>query len=118
LFLLTFVNSAAVLSLLITLIPSRQPDAPSFWNTLTLAQRYLFFANVTIAVANLVFLVALFRWKQWGFLGFVGTNILSVVIAQTFGKPGGRAFIPLLMVVILYGALHVGEEKNGWTQLE
>jgi hypothetical protein len=69
-------------------------------------------------IANVVFLVALFQWKKWGFFGYVGTNILIMVRGLTTGWHIGRFLLQVLWVLILYAVLQVGKEKRGWTQLE
>ena len=70
------------------------------------------------AIANVVFLVALFQWKKWGFLGYVGTNILIMVSGLMRGWHIGRFLLQVLWVLILYAVLQIGKEKRGWTQLE
>jgi hypothetical protein len=70
------------------------------------------------AIANVVFLVALFQWKKWGFFGYVGTNILIMVSGLTTGWHIGRFLLQVLWVLILYALLQIGKEKRGWTQLE
>jgi len=108
------INSIVVLSGLIAMIP---PLPPLAWIVPT-----LLFA--CIGIANVVFSVALLRWKKWGFFGLVGTSILLVVnnliLMRINRVPLGRGRVPfiLLAVVILYAALQVGKEKRGWTQLE
>jgi len=69
------------------------------------------------AIANVVFLVALFQWKKWGFLGYVGTNILIMVSGLMTGWHIGRFLLQVLWVLILYALLQIGKEKRGWTQL-
>ena len=70
------------------------------------------------AIANVVFLVALFQWKKWGFLGYVGTNILIMASGLATGWHIGRFLLQVLWVLILYALLQIGKEKRGWTQLE
>jgi len=70
------------------------------------------------AIANVVFLVALSEWKKWGFLGYVGTNILIMVSGLIKGWHLGRFLLQVLWVLILYALLQIGKEKRGWTQLE
>jgi len=89
-------------------IKSNLPNAPG-WTVPTLA---------VACIANIVFAVALFRWKKWGFFGFVGTSILALVINLRVGMHIGQILLGLLGVVILYGVLQIGQEKKGWTQLE
>jgi hypothetical protein len=110
LILMIIANSLTVLIYVIASrkIKSNLPHAPA-WTMPTL----------TVAcIANVVFSVALFQWKKWGFFGFVGTSILALVINLTIGLSIGHVLLGLLGVVILYALLQVGEEKKGWTQLE
>jgi hypothetical protein len=90
-------------------IKSILPNAPT-WALATL---------VVTSVCNVVFAVALFQWKKWGFFGFVGTTgIVFVVNLLVFHVHAGFALLGLLGVAILFVTLQVGEEKKGWTQLE
>jgi hypothetical protein len=43
--------------------------------------------------------------------GFVGANILVVIIGLTIGKHIGGVLLPLLWGVILYALLQIGKEK-------
>ena len=43
--------------------------------------------------------------------GFVGANILVVIIGLTIGKHIGRVLLTLLWGVILYALLQIGKEK-------
>jgi hypothetical protein len=70
------------------------------------------------ALANVVFLVAIFQWKKWGFFGYVGTNILIMVSGLATGWHIGRFLLQVLWVLILYALLQIGKEKRGWMQLE
>ena len=58
-----------------------------------------------IGVANVVCAVALFRWKNWGFWGLLGTSILTFVINLNIGTGVGGAIFGLLGIVILCGLL-------------
>jgi hypothetical protein len=80
-----------------------------------------------IGIANVIFSIALLRWKKWGFFGWVGTSILLVVDNLIFINTHrahlslvtlARVPLPMLYVVILYVLLQIGNEKRGWTQLE
>jgi len=73
---------------------------------------------VVASAANVVFAVALFRWKKWGFWGLLGTGILVFVINLMIGTSALQSILGLFAILILYGLLQAGEEKRGWTQLE
>ena len=70
------------------------------------------------AILNLVFAIALLRWKEWGFWGFVATSVVIFLVNLSLGFSFGRALVGLLGVAILYGVLHIGKERKGWSQLD
>jgi hypothetical protein len=110
LILMIIANSLTALIYLIAsgTIKSGLPSAPA-WTVPTLA---------VACIANVVFSVALFQWKKWGFWGFVGTSILALVINLTIGLHISRVLLGVLGVVILYAVLQIGKENRGWIQLE
>ncbi len=89
-------------------IMQKWPNAPVWaWPLLTV-----------LSLGNVVCSVALFQWKKWGFFGFVGTSILTLVVNLTIGVKIAQALLGVLGAAILYGVLQIGKEKKGWTQLE
>jgi hypothetical protein len=133
LILMIVLSSMIVLSALVTLIPGSTPLPPP------VARRVLTMALVDtcVGIANLVFFVALFRWKKWGLFGLVGISIFGVVtnlirilgsleqshrsVIMHINRPPlgfGRVLLAVLWVVIPYALLQIGKEKRGWTQLE
>jgi hypothetical protein len=70
------------------------------------------------AILNVVFAVALFRWKKWGFFGFVAISILALCVNVTIGLNIFQIIVGLAGIAVLYGVLQIGNEKKGWTQLE
>jgi hypothetical protein len=70
------------------------------------------------AAANVVFAVAIFRWKRWGFYGLVGTSILALVANVAAGVNVAQALIGLVGPAVLFGVLQIGNERKGWNQLE
>lgn len=69
-------------------------------------------------ILNVVFAVALFRWKKWGFFGFVAMSILALCVNLTIGLNIFQIILGLAGIAILYGVLQIGNENKGWTQLE
>ena len=69
-------------------------------------------------IFNLVCAIALFRWKKWGFWGFVCSAAVVFFVNLAIGLNPVAAVGGLLGVAILYGVLHIGKERKGWTQLE
>ena len=85
-----------------------QPHAPTW-------ARFVLMAG---CIANIVFAVALFRWKRWGFLGFVVTAILALTINLSIGIKPAFVMTGASGIIILYGVLQIGGNKKGWAQLE
>lgn len=63
-------------------------------------------------ILNVVFAIALFKWKMWGFLGFAATSILAFVINLTIGINIFQALMGFIGVAILYGVLQIGDKAN------
>ena len=67
---------------------------------------------------NLISAVAILRWKKWGFWLFASTSFITVCLNYTMGINFATSIFGLVGVLILYGVLHIGGDKKGWTQLE
>lgn len=70
------------------------------------------------AVFNLVCAIALFKWKKWGFWGFIFSNIVAVFFYLAIGVGIWQSLRGLIGIAILYGVLQIGGDKKGWIQLE
>lgn len=69
-------------------------------------------------ILNIVFIIALFRWKKWGFWGSVVTYVLSFIVNLLVGVNIIQALLGLSGLVILFGVLQIGKGNRGWSQLE
>lgn len=69
-------------------------------------------------IFNLVCAIALFRWKKWGFWGFVVSAAITFFVNLSIGLDPISALGGLIGVAILYGVLQIGQEKKGWSQLD
>lgn len=103
-------NAATALMYLLgsTAIKQNFPSAPG-WAFPMLA---------VMGIVNVVCAVGLFQWKKWGFLGFLATSIITFVINVMVGLNLVQAIFGLAGFAILYGVLHIGKERKGWTQLD
>jgi len=79
---------------------------------------------IIASIMIIVSAIALFKWKKWGFylyiLSAIVAGISNLVYAVNRGEPliFTLGFL-VLPIGILYGVLHIGNEKNkGWPQLE
>jgi hypothetical protein len=70
------------------------------------------------AVSNLVFAIALLKWKKWGFWGFAVSGFATLVVNIAGGYGIGQSLTGLIGLAVLYGVLHIGKDNKGWPQLE
>jgi hypothetical protein len=82
------------------------------------APHWAFPVLTILGLVNLACAIALFRWKKWGFFGFVGTSLVAFAINMIVGVSIIQALFGLLGFAILFGVLHLGKENKGWPQLE
>jgi hypothetical protein len=79
---------------------------------------WLFPVLAVASIFNVICAVVLFKWKKWGFYGFVVTSVVAFVINLMIGINPAQAFLGLVGLAILYGVLQIGGERKGWAQLE
>lgn len=107
--LMIVMNSAVALFYLVAgdVVKQALPSAPK-WTLPVL---------IIAAAFNLVCAIALWRWKKWGFWGFVLSSIVGLIVNLSIGI-GAQSVVGLVGVAILYGVLQIGQENKGWPQLE
>jgi hypothetical protein len=71
-----------------------------------------------VGVANVACAIALFKWKKFGFYGFIATSAVTFAVNISIGLSIALSLGGLLGVGILYGVLHIGKEQAGWHQLD
>jgi hypothetical protein len=72
-----------------------------------------------MGIGNIIFAVALLRWKKWGFIGFVLTSIIAAGINLKVGISVLQTLLGLVGVFVLCGILRIS--KGGvstWDSLE
>jgi hypothetical protein len=84
---------------------------------LPVAPSWIFFVMAIGGLLNIVSLLALFKWKKWGFWLFTISALFVFCINLYSGAGIVSSLIGFTGVAFLLGALHVGD-KNGWTQLD
>lgn len=70
------------------------------------------------ALLNIVFAVALLKWRKWGFFGFCAISAVAFMLNLYAGLGIGQSIFGLLGLAILYAVLQIGGEEKGWDQLE
>lgn len=103
----------AALSLLFNLslgstIEESYPDAPT-WAP---------FMLVLLNILMIVCLVAVFRWKRWGFYVYVGVVVATFFLNLAIGLSLGSALFGFVGLAILYGVLQIGGQNSAWSQLD
>jgi len=69
------------------------------------------------ASINIICATALFKWKKWGFWGFLLSSLAGVILYLQL-EVGVQALGSLVGVTVLFIALNIGGERKGWYQLE
>jgi hypothetical protein len=73
---------------------------------------------IGLSVLSLVFVLALFGWKKWGFWGLLMVSGVKIVLELV---SGGADFMVLsgivVSILILFGVLQIGRGNKGWPQL-
>ena len=71
-----------------------------------------------LAACNVIWGVALWNWRKWGFWGMCLCAVLALdmnlVINVGFYPAAGEC----LWIALLYGILNIGNENRGWPQLD
>ncbi len=73
---------------------------------------------IVLSLFNVICVIALFRWKKWGFWGICVSAIIEFIVNISIGEAVGVTILGLVGPLILFGLLHVGEKDKGWPQLE
>jgi uncharacterized membrane protein YuzA (DUF378 family) len=73
-----------------------------------------------LAIANIVFVIQLFRWKMIGFIGYTATAVIAIVIHLFIGDSSITQLIyGVLSIAILYAILQIkNNKKSAWEELE
>ena len=99
---------ALVMPFTASLVQKPTPSFPS----------WLLWISASLGLLNVVFTMALFKWKKSGFIGFCVVSVIALGINLYGGLGVGASLRGLIGIVILYGVLQIGGDKKGWSQLE
>jgi hypothetical protein len=73
---------------------------------------------IVCSAFNVLCAVALFQWKKWGFWGFCASTVVALAVNLAVGLGIGRSVLGLAGALVLFGVLQIGDENQGWSQLE
>ena len=68
--------------------------------------------------ANIVLIIALYKWRRWGFTGFAVIATVMFVLKLTNGAGVLMSALSFVSVAILYGVLQIGGDKKAWIYLK
>jgi hypothetical protein len=72
-----------------------------------------------LGVANVVSAILLFKWKKYGFWGFVTTSVGTLIINLMIGIGIGQSLFGLIGIGVLYGVLQIKKgDISAWENLE
>ena len=111
--LILIVNSLLTYTYLVTPPPDTGPPFH-----MPLFSTWVYGVMSLVGLLNVISAVAILRWKKWGFWLFANTSFITVWLNYTMGMSFATSIVGLVGVAILYGVLHIGGDKKGWTQLE
>ena len=69
--------------------------------------------------ANVIFTIALFKWKKWGFWGFAAMGVIAFAINLNIGIGLIQCFLGLAGIAVLYGVMQIEKNRvSAWQNLE
>lgn len=73
---------------------------------------------IAAGIASIVCILALFRWRRWGFYGIVTITALTFFLNVSLGVGFGGALGGLIGIVLLYWVLHLGGQQSAWRSMK
>ena len=73
---------------------------------------------VIVGIFNVSCCIAIFRWRMWGFWGFVCSAAMVFFFNLYMGIGIISSLSGLLGIAFLFGVLQIGQDRKGWSQLE
>lgn len=107
---------SAITCVLLLLLNFSILDAPTYAAGGATVPTWLLWVYLVLATSYLVCIIAIVRWKKWGFWGLCLLAAPAFVVQFVSGDANGSTGIGSL--VILFVLLKIGGETNGWDQLE
>jgi hypothetical protein len=77
--------------------------------------------SIISSVFVIIFAVAIFMWKKWGFWGLVGIEVVNIaagVVSGDIFTIVSSVLGAFIAIGLLYATLQIGGQNKGWTQLE
>lgn len=73
--------------------------------------------GICTVVAETIFVIALFKWKKWGFYGVVASYVVSIIVNTVRGAAAWQIAISVSSLTILCMMVWA-LEPSAWDQLE
>ncbi len=77
-----------------------------------------FLALTVLSVANIGFLVVIWKWRRWGFYALGVSTLMAVVVNVFIAMPPIRSVIGMGSYFALYMLLRAGDGNSAWSHLE
>ena len=84
----------------IRLVTAVVSGGPELWSNLLGPSWYLV-VFTGLALANLVFLTAIWRWKKWGVFALIASAVIALLINLIIGVRIPYALSPLIAIAVL-----------------
>ena len=75
-------------------------------------------ALIFCALANIVFAIAIIKWKRWGFYGYIAVSVVGCIVNLSLGRGIIQAAIGLLSIALLYWVMNMGGPNKAWPHLK
>jgi hypothetical protein len=72
-----------------------------------------------VGLFNVLCAAYLLKWKKWGFYGFIGSSVVTIIINLQIGLEPVQAISGLIGVAILYAILQIKRDGiTAWSQMK
>ncbi|MBD3287280.1 hypothetical protein GF337_00615 [candidate division KSB1 bacterium] len=102
-FLITMIIGNSIVALLY--LAAMENSSEPYW--LFPALTALFFLNTTFAIA-----IAL--WFKWGIFAFILSNLIILLLSVSFVVRIVTPTLAVIEIIMLFGAVHWGDEQKSW----
>ena len=74
---------------------------------------------ILLLISQIACAAAIYNWKRWGFWGYCALNVVGIIVDIQIGiRVSGPLVSVLAGIVILFGALQMGNENKAWDLLD
>lgn len=72
-----------------------------------------------VGLFNVVCAAYLLKWKKWGFYGFIGSSVVTIIVNLQIGLEPVQSISGLIGVAVLYAILQIKKDGiTAWSQMK